>query len=328
LTFGFGPLLRVPVHAFQIDQLDALFHDHTIYSWPPSDATGDLHTHAVLPAVLTPDAISSLPQTLDKHLSLLVTQHFALFPLYCSPLRILREVYVFYRALPTQSPYSRTLHQALKLLVLIHIGGDLTLPPPSSDPILTQSMRIAMPNLNTNDDGNLPTPTPCFIRSQFGAAMPALAHSLLKQVLSSLEHLLLNQACHEWPHTLAILIVVLMAVESIQYHASKLPYHHALDTAAPATRDTRNTDQQGVDALLRMYQSCFSGCHARLQPGFSGPDTNKTEDVFVEGVKVAVQKAGMEYLEQRAGEEKRGDDMRWFFDRLVARLLVLKAGNA
>jgi hypothetical protein len=328
------------VHTLQLEEPETLIHDHIIYSWPPGDAKGDTHRNAVLPAALTADALSTLPETIDKHLSLLVNvdQHFASFPLYPSPLRILRDIYVFYRALPPQSPYWQTLHQALKLLVLIHIGGDTTLPTPSSDPILLQLIRLKMPSLISSDSGdnnNTPTPTPCFIRSQFGTVIPTLAHKLMKQVLESLEQLLLNQACHEWPHALATLLVLLMAVESIQYHAAKLPYHCLLDGGSGARdsndrNDSRNTmerkspaaDQQAIDALLRMYHSCFPGCHARLHPEFRNPEPSRPEDVFVEGVKAAASKAGTEYLKRKASEERREGDMGWFFDRLVARLLV------
>lgn len=54
---------------------------------------------------------------------------------------------------------------------------------------------------------------------------------------------------------------------------------------------------------------------------------SKPEDAFVEGVRAAVKKAGMPYLEKRARDERGGEDMGWFFDRLAAQLLVLKTGK-
>ncbi|KAF2112457.1 hypothetical protein BDV96DRAFT_580767 [Lophiotrema nucula] len=346
LKLGFGSSLYLPVHALQVDDTDTLLHDHVVYAWPPTSSTGEQHTHAVLPAILTPEAEASLHDTLHGHLSLLVTHHFRSFPLYCSQLRILREVYIFYRSLPSNSLHSRLLHQALKLLVLVHIGGDLALPHPSTDPILTNLVQATMSHL-PNDETI--TPTPCFIRAQFGAIMPSLALSLMKDVLSSLEQLFLNRECHEWPLALAVSIVVLLTIESVHYHAAKLPYHASFDTHKRTRSDEElcRSDNTGVTTLLRFYAACFSGCHARLKPDWEGEvaqtsiyDTTSTsfgtgtidpatglkaEDKFVESVREAVRKASPGgYLVRKASGEREGESMEWFFDRLVARLLVLK----
>ncbi|KAF2474600.1 uncharacterized protein BDR25DRAFT_301288 [Lindgomyces ingoldianus] len=344
LNLGFGPLLFLPTHAIEVYDSNALYHKHVIYSWLPGSSTGDIHTHVVLPAALTPEALDTLSDTLDTHLSLLVTQHFRSFPLYASPLRILREVYIFYRSLPTNTPHSRLLHQSLKLLVLVHIGGDLTLPTPSSDPILAQLVRTSMA-LDLDEEEI--TPTPCFIRSQLGSVMPTIALSLMKDVLFRLEQLFLNRECHEWPVALAVLIIVLMTIESIQYHAAKLPYHHKYDTkptsGQKAEEMERKVDEQGIKSLFSFYTACFSGCHARLRPdweGEAGPSTEnpnpgfspnnqspdlKSEDKFIESVREAVKRASQAgYLAIKANEEREGEDMVFFFDRLVARLLLLR----
>jgi hypothetical protein len=323
-------MLHLPVHALHVEDPDALFHEHVIYSWPPSNSEGDVHTHAILPAVLTPDAFSSLTQTLDNHLALLVTQHFRSFPLYCSQLRILRDVYIYYRTLPANSPHVRVLQQALKLLVLVHIGGDLTLPSTSEDAVLAQLVRTTIGNMDSEGI----TPTPCFIRSQFGSVMPTLALSLMREVLSTLEQLLLNRECHEWPITLAVLIVVLMVIESIHYHAAKLPYHHAYGQPPNATQiaQDRKVDEQGIESLFKFYTACFSGCHARLRPGWEGENTSQgidADDKFIESVREAIKNASPGgYLQKRATGDREGEDMGYFFDRLVARLLVLKASPA
>ena len=329
LDFGFGPSLALPVYAVQVENLHPLIHEHIIYSWPPEPNSLSPHTHAVLPAVLTPDATSNLVQTLDSHLSLLVTHHFRAFPLYCSPLRILREVYILSRSLNANSPPARILHQALKLLVLVHIGGDITLPSQSDNPVLAQLIRSTM---NTGDKLN---PTPCFIRSQFGAVMPGLALNLLKDVLSSLEQLLLKRDCDEWPVVLAIIITILMTVESIHYHAAKLPYHHNYSTAPRTSLDEdRRVDDEGVKALLAFYTACFPGCHSRLRPDWEGDVTRSqqpgsscsAEEAFIMGVRGAVRNANTTgYLAGKASEKRQGDDMSFFFDRLVARLLFLNA---
>jgi hypothetical protein len=323
--FGFGPSLTVPVHALHMATNEPHLHNHFIYSWPPESGNVLEHTHAVLPAVLTRHAMSDLMQTLDTHLSLLVSHHFRHFPLYCSPLRILRDVYVFYRSLPTDSSQSRTLHQALKLLVLVHVGGDITLPAPNHNQALSRLVHDTMEIYDNSE------PTPCFIRSQFGSIMPGLALSLMKEVLSSLEQLLLNRDGEDWPMSLAILITVLMTIESIHYHAAKVPYHNSFDTPRSSILvEDHNVDNEGVNTLLAFYTACFSGCHARLRPDWEGEVTqpqqnSRPEDVFVESVRGSIKKASSAgYLSRKATEKRQGDDMEYFFDRLVARLLLLK----
>jgi len=325
LNFGFGPSFPVSVHPVQLNDDAPLVHEHIIYSWPPQPYTGSPHEHAVLPAVLTTDAQFQLTQTLDSHLSLLVAHHFRAFPLYCSPLRILRDIYVFSRSLSTKSPHYRILHQALKLLVLVHIGGDITLPSRSESPMLEQVIRSTM---NIPDDL---TPTLCFIRSQFGAIMPALALSLMKDVLTSLEQLLLNKNCDEWPIALAVLITVLMTVESIHYHAAKLPYHTHYDTSRSyITEDNVKVDDHGVKELLEFYIACFSGCHARLRPDWEGESmqshqTGTPEDVFIQSLREAIKREDTSsYLIKKAKEKRQDADMGYFFDRLVARLFTLR----
>ncbi|KAF1845742.1 uncharacterized protein K460DRAFT_312459 [Cucurbitaria berberidis CBS 394.84] len=327
LNFGFGPALPVSVHALELEDVHPMVHKHIIYSWPPESSSASAHTHAVLPAVLTKDATSNLMHVLDSHLSLLVTNHFRAFPLYCSPLRILREVYVFSRSIPPNAPHARTLHQALKLLVLVHIGGDITLSPRSQDPVLAQLVR------NTMDLSEELNPTPCFIRSQFGSVMPELALILMKDVLSSLEQLFLNRECGEWPVALAVLITVLMTVESIHYHAAKLPYHYDFNNMRSSNPEEElKVDDEGVRMLLAFYSACFSGCHARLRPDWEGEisrpqRTSRTspKDTFIESVREAIKNAsGAGYLGMKASEKRKGDDMGFFFDRLVARLLLLK----
>ncbi|KAF2134301.1 hypothetical protein P153DRAFT_109333 [Dothidotthia symphoricarpi CBS 119687] len=321
LSFGFGPAFPVTVHALHIEGYPTLIHTHVVYSWPPEPSSGCTHEDFVLPAVLTPDAASCLSQSLDMHLALLVTRHFRAFPLYCSQLQILREVYIF-----SQSAYSRILLQALKLLVLVHIGGDITLPAPSQSPNLARLMSHTM-NYSGAEDENI-GPAPCFIRSQFGAVMPGLALMYMKDVLSSLEQLLLNREPDDWPVALAVLITVLMTVESIHYHAAKMPYHSHYGSARSSDlEEDQETDDDGVRTLLDFYSACFSGCHARLRPDWEGEAqrANRADDVFVESVREVVRRASTAgYLAGKAEEKRQGDDMGFFFDRLVARLLILR----
>ncbi|EAT88864.2 hypothetical protein SNOG_03659 [Parastagonospora nodorum SN15] len=251
--------------------------------------------------------------------------HFREFPLFCSPLKILRDVYLYFRSLPNGSTKSRTLRQALKLLVLVHIGGDISVPSPNTHPILHQ---FAQGTADIADDYTL---TPCYIRSQFGSVMPDLAFNMMKEVLSSLEQLLLNRDCEDWPMTLAVIITVLMTIESIHYHAAKLPYHSSLDGPRPLTLDEgAGINEEGVKTLLAFYTACFAGCHARLRPDWEGESmtsqsASSPDDVFVQSVRKSIGRASVDgYLSRKATQARQGDDMEFFFDRLVARLLLSK----
>ncbi|KAH4818991.1 hypothetical protein HBH61_037760 [Parastagonospora nodorum] len=325
LYFGFGPELSVPVHPLHIEVGQQYLHEHSIYTWPPTVSTSMTHKHAVLPAAMTRDAMSHLTQTLDTHLSLLVMHHFREFPLFCSPLKILRDVYLYFRSLPNGSTKSRTLRQALKLLVLVHIGGDISVPSPNTHPILHQ---FAQGTADIADDYTL---TPCYIRSQFGSVMPELAFNMMKEVLSSLEQLLLNRDCEDWPMTLAVITTILMTIESIHYHAAKLPYHSSLDGPRPLTLDEgAGINEEGVKTLLAFYTACFAGCHARLRPDWEGESitsqsASSPDDVFVQSVRKSIGRASVDgYLSRKATQARQGDDMEFFFDRLVARLLLSK----
>ncbi|KAL5121924.1 hypothetical protein ACEQ8H_000140 [Pleosporales sp. CAS-2024a] len=208
LYFGFGPELSVLVHPLRIDASQQHIHEHAIYPWPPVSGTPDTVNYAVLPAVLTRESQSCLVQILDDHLSLLVLDHFRHFPLFCSPLRVLRDVYVYFRSLPTSCTNYQTLHQALKLLVLVHIGGDIAVPSCNTHPILYQ---LAQSTIGGASDDF--AQTPCFIRSQFGHVMPGLALCLMKHVLTSLEKILLSRDCDDWPMALAVTLTLLMIID-------------------------------------------------------------------------------------------------------------------
>jgi hypothetical protein len=211
----------------------------------------------------------------------------------------------------------------LKLLVLVHIGGDTSVS--TSDPTVVSIMAAA----------NLPdtTPTPCFIRAQLGAVMPALAQELMRDVLSQLERLALSRRCADWPLILATSVVLLMSIESIQYHAAKMPYHSSFDTnPTPLHERTKcqDMDEQGVKALLNFYTACYGGCHARLREDWNGEGSDahnmKPEDRFVNSMRAAIRNSNSGgYLKdkEKVGLEK-VTDMNCFFDRLLAKLLLLR----
>lgn len=326
LYFGFGQPISVSVHPIELDSNQPLVHAHLVYSWPPQSSTTLTHTEAVLPAVLTASAFMNLKQDLDMHLERLVTNEFSAFPLYCSQLRTLRSVYVLFRSSRAESEKTRILLQALKLLVLVHIGGDITLPTQTENRFLA---RLIHDTMNVPSDYR---PTPCLIRSQFGAVMPELAQALMREVLSSLEVLMLGRNEEDWPVTLAILVVVLMTVESIHYHSAKRPYHEAYDTThSTVASDHVEGDDQAVAKLLTFYSACFSACHTRLRPDWEGEPgkaagRESAPDSFITSMREAVGKASPGgYLVRKAREKKTDDeDMGFYFDRLVARLLLLE----
>ncbi|CAI6331911.1 unnamed protein product [Periconia digitata] len=324
LIFGFGPAIKVSVHPLRIRDLPFLCHNHVIYEWPPSSAPPQTYSHLVLPATMSQDSMTNLPTDLDNHLSLLVKSHFRSFPLYCSPITVLREVYVLYLSLP-QNTHEHLLEQALKLLTLVHLSGDITIPSPSTNSVLDELIGSTM-----TLEEPLAT-TPCFIRAQFGTIAQTLALSLMKEVLLSLEELSLKNGLRVWPVALATLMLVLMTIESIQYHASKLPYHHNYDsTESKPGSESQLENEDAVKSLLAFYTARFGDYHSRLHDmrdrtatGSSDLDMNP-EDKFIENIREMIKKISLgEYAVRRAGAERVDQDMQWFFDRLVARLLVL-----
>ena len=102
LVLGFGPSLLVRVRTVVPNDTGKLRHLHTVYEWPPPAPGASVSrecSHQVLPAVLADT--DGLEGFLDLHLSRLVDSeaNFRNFPLYRSPLRVLREVFVLYKRL-------------------------------------------------------------------------------------------------------------------------------------------------------------------------------------------------------------------------------------
>jgi len=170
----------------------------------------------------------------------------------------------------------------------------------------------------------------------------------MKDVLASLEQGMLHRNYEDWPIALALLQLVLMTVESIQYHAAKLPYHQSHNNSAEPPRPPHlaptnhiNAVDEAVSTLLAFYATCYAGCHARLWPDWQGETKTleahqclSPEDTFVHRVRAASQRAEAEgYLAQKAGGKggngggRDGDGyyggMEGCFDRLVARALML-----
>ncbi|KAF1987764.1 hypothetical protein K402DRAFT_412005 [Aulographum hederae CBS 113979] len=397
LNFGFGPSIPRRITLIAPADSKKLIHDHTIYTWPPPPHRTTPHTraaHYVFPAILSETA--DLPQVLSNHLSVLVDAHFRHFPLFSSRLHILRDIYIFYRRLPPATPMRELLHKSLKLLVLVHVGGDVTLVP--SDPVAMGLAKKFFPLLEgvlespTSDCGEdgaggggwsgapLCTPrepTPCFIRGQLGAVMPGVAEGLMREVLEGVERASLGRACGGWVGVLAVFCVVLMCIETGEYHGAKRGYHETLDHRNEGENGNGDTEKgkgrqleneqeyhgwsegekdgqrsEGVEALLGFYRTCYSGCHGQLKVEDDGVTTTTSssslsspnsswkasggwkyknavdpglEDAskqFLASLKTSMADA-KGYLKERKEEAPGKGDMSGFFDRLLAKLLLL-----
>jgi hypothetical protein len=141
----------------------------------------------------------------------------------------------------------------------------------------------------------------------------------MQSVLADLEQVLLARRPDEWPLALAVVLTVLMTLESIHYHATKTPYHAHLSPPTPSPPPPPPlppvVDDPAVIKLLAFYTACFKACHARLRPAWSadpGPRPGQQrvapEDAFVTSVRGAAAQAGAQgYLQRKAGEAWKGE---------------------
>jgi hypothetical protein len=110
--------------------------------------------------------------------------------------------------------------------------------------------------------------TPCFIRSQLGPVFSQISHRLMRGALTELEILSQSRDVSKFPMIVSTFSVLLMAMESLQYHFCKIPYHTHHDNPGQIKeqeRDpkTRNLDElHGADVLLRFYKA--TNCHALI----------------------------------------------------------------
>ncbi|KAF2098638.1 hypothetical protein NA57DRAFT_75876 [Rhizodiscina lignyota] len=360
LKFGFGDSLAFPMKiVMPADRKNKLVHNHIVYQWPPqaNEVTAKCRCqHHVFPAVIADT--SNLKAVLDHHLGVLVDNHFDEFPAYESVLRVLRPIYTFYRRLPEGEP-QQLLRQALKLLTLVHIGGDTQVCPrdPMGRLIATKAFgrsalgeRPLFPTCPSNL-GSLPTP--CFIRGQLGEFMPLLAQDLMTDVLSRLEFISLGRECNMWAPVLATFAVFVMAVESIEYHTEKVAFHAAEATptptqprafgpSVPAERSVQTTIstpspmEQGLQHMISFYKACFSGCHLRLTDEPSGRQRSSSggsgtlsssqrdaQDSLVAELKKVLANAQTYLLEKSKAPFKSGDDLSCYFDRNLAKFFLL-----
>lgn len=324
LIFGFGPSIAVKIRIIipNGDSKTRLTHNHLMYQWPLGEkqlTERRQYKHEVFPAILPDDG--QLRTLLEQQLTVLVEDHFESFPRHQSKLEVLPSIHKFYKTIP-ESEVRRLLGNCLRLLVLVHMGGDFQM---DEEDAATRSIRAHLVRsgiLGGDGLGSPPDdfdtcprnmgkfPVPCFIRGQFGKIMPQLANDLMVDILSQLEKFCLTQKCELWVPVLAAFTVIIMTVESIDYHAEKISFHASLDhgtsniktsptsiaaaalSQSPVAITTTSThepsctashgdgphthsatpalSEQAFNFLLRFYHACFPSCHSQLTDACSG----------------------------------------------------------
>jgi len=273
-------------------------------------------------------AISSeaqMEKEIDAYLSILLDmpRNFHFFPLWKSQLEVLKWIYAYYSRLPADS--RAPLEQALKLLMLIHAGGDLRVKPEHT------SLSIArqyFPNVK------LDKVTPCFIRAQLGPIFSKMSHQYMLQVLKALEILSPTDNPSKFPIIICTFSVLMMAMESLQFHVAKLPYHTHHDSPPPdlallepPTRDLDEMDKS--DVLIRFYKA--TNCHARLNKLGTGGQASEvlaglscdaeTRNIL-SSLHCAILSARPYLIAKRHNSLVLGTDMTAFFDRLLSKMYL------
>jgi hypothetical protein len=217
---------------------------------------------------------------------------------------------------------TKTLRTAFFVLILLHTGGDLAVD--TTDPAV-QFVIGMMPRSTLLGHAD---PTPCFIRGQLGFILRDLARRWFQSVVDELQLLALSQDCSQWPVVLSIFAVLLMAMETIEYHVGKVGCHAEYDgnvENSPAFLHhtmCQVLDEEGVDKLLHFYRMCYGKCHARLLDANASHSGDST-GIFLDSMREEVSNASA-YLHERSklsvGEM---DSLSCFFDRLLGKLFLL-----
>ena len=353
LSFGFGEpfVWSAQVASPYNNEIFAreLRHEHVVYKWSgrhhtPSERATEKHW--VFPALLT--SPGGLKAAVDEHLGRMVDNpdYFARFPVFNSPLVVLKDIYKFYRKLgesfeevgaikydrrpiltERQRPAKRMLGQAFKLLNLIHIGGDIRLSPNADSRHVLD--RFFCPQIHES------AVVPCFIRGQLGDVFSKLATEYMKEVLATLEVECLNKHCSHFPVIVSAFILIFMAIESVQHKTQRAPFHAVQDGDASATPARPSSDDiDGMVDLLEFYKNCFANCHRdrllstvdadQLFPNISTSPSFRAGEQLVVQLREAIKRA-RPYLMDRSKESLVTSDVTIFFDRLVAKLLLLEA---
>jgi hypothetical protein len=331
LDFGFGISLPCDVNLITLPSSsafnDTFLHLHTEYAWPPAKGESGHETRYdyVFPGKLADDDEAYLIPRIDAYLNQLLedSESFRHFPAWFSELRVLRDVYWMYHSLPKDQ--RKPLEQALKLLILVHVGGDVQV---RRDDNFLRIVRHFLPGYNNYNV------KACLIRAQLGPIFSGLSHKLMREILTELEILSPSKDIFKYPVIVGTFSVLLMAMESLQYHFAKIPFHASHDNPSklqPSDKEPtiRNLDEfDGADVLLRFYKA--TRCHAELgtissRSPFPTYVTNPGVDTigFLDNLK----KMTIEirpYLQDLAQSKTVArNDLSRFFDRLLARMYLL-----
>jgi hypothetical protein len=335
LDFGFGISFPCEINLINLPTSSAFhetfLHLHTEYSWPPAKSESGHETRYdfVLPGKLANDDEAYLTPRIDAYLNVLLEDSgsFRHFPAWASNLSVLRHVYWMYHSLPKDQ--RNPLEQALKLLILVHVGGDVQV---RRDEHFRRIVRHFMPGYNNYNV------KPCLIRSQLGPIFSGLAHKLMREILTQLEILSPSKDIFKFPIIVSTFSVLLMAMESLQYHFAKIPFHASHDNPSKLQRSEkeptiRNLDElDGADVLLRFYKA--TKCHEELgticsPSSFPSYVINPGVDTigFLDNLKSMT--TGIKpYLTDLADSKTVArNDLSRFFDRLLARMYLLRDEN-
>ncbi|RDI80042.1 hypothetical protein Vi05172_g10013 [Venturia inaequalis] len=342
LEVGFGKAFAWPAEIL-VPQHGNIYstelrHSHVVYLWRPPATIGQnekvervRQDHWVFPSMLM-DTVD-LTVAMDKHIESLLDDSvgFRSFPLYRSPLQVLKAIYLYYKKSLHEPKQKQLLRQALKLLITVHVCGDIKVSPSHASQTIINDY---FPYVHHSEI------TPCYIRSQLGPVFKEIASKLLKEVLTSLELHCLDKNYAHFPVVICTFAILFMSVESIHYHAARDPYHadHSYHSDHTAMNDDHTATQNGnpstiipatpeafekstgVIELLSFYRACFSKCHSER---FSTSAETSSVPV-VESLREAVRNAKT-YLEHRGSDcvDTEGD-ITIFFDRLLAKLFLLQ----
>jgi hypothetical protein len=227
---------------------------------------------------------------------------------------------------PNTEPFNH-LREALKLLVLVHCHDDVVIPEAFGD---SEIAHIAYNILNPPLTTEVPRPAICFVRAQIREKTPQLAEELTARVFSYLERLFQRGREEDWPTVLALMLVIMMVLETVQYHTSMRPYHHESDINTSHMEHNDTPGESASKTLLSVYAVSFSACHTRLdltknlEPIAEGSESLPSSSKFVHNVRKSMQQAeATRYLSAKISQQRTDGDMSFFFDRLVAKLLLL-----
>ena len=325
LKLGFGEPLTEKVRIIYPENITNLYHHHVIYSWPPNG--GDQkkckrNLQIAFPAELSQE--QGLKMRINDHLTILLLKYFSSFPFYPPQLDLLREIYKLYRGLlAAKRDEAYYLHQALRLLILVRISGEVTVD--ESDAVAQEILGRAFDTPLSEYEAT----HPCYIRSQLGSVFAELARDLLSDVLTRLEVLALNKECSNWHVVFSTFAVLFMAIELVQYQDARIGFHAALDgnlLHSPAfkfSERSQELENNGVNLLLRLYKLCFGGCNSRIHdessatpPGEAGRFLAKIRDIYTRT---------QPYLRRQSLTSVRNVlHMSDLFDRQVAKLIMTR----